>query len=252
MPVAATPAPMTTVPLRSSQSRTRVARPDLLRHDRIAVAAARAERERQQERGQEQRDRQDDVARQDDREERAEVHGPGRSTSSATHSVSSVRSRIRSPAAANARRTSGSRSTWMPDASRRPPLPGRPSPGRTAADSSTARSTSRPATRFARTRSNGPPSTGRLPRVTSIRTTRCARAFAAADSTAIGSVSTPRTDARRPSAPRRPRGCPDPRPDVEDRARHRPVPRPPSARGPRGRAGSWGAARSRRPCPGRG
>ena len=133
MPVAATPAPMTTVPLRSSQSRTRVARPDLL-----GMTGSPSRPRVRSVNGSRKAGRNSETARmmwlaQDDREERAEVHGPGRSTSSATHSVSSVRSTIRSPAAANARRTSGSRSTWMPDASRRPPLPGRPSPGRIAA-----------------------------------------------------------------------------------------------------------------------
>ena len=62
MPVAATPAPMTTVPLRSSQSRSASPGRSLLGM-RVPVAAARPERERQQEGGQEQRDRQDDVAR---------------------------------------------------------------------------------------------------------------------------------------------------------------------------------------------
>src|SRR5215210_395938 len=112
-----------------------------------------------------------------------------RRASSATQSPSVVRSNTSRPAAANASRTSPSRSTKIPDARSVPT-------GRSSSRSDCASSTSSDAMRLARTMSNGPSPVGTDPRraATSVATP-FRRAFASVASTARGSVSTARTRA---------------------------------------------------------
>ena len=163
MPVAATPMPMTMravglQPDERARDRARVGG-----HDRLAVRAARAHGEGQQEGRQEERDGQDDVGRQQQGEERrrdghwpldVECHPVGLLV--AAHDAQADR-----PEGRHAPPAHGRRRCRRPAGVHR--CPAVPSPGRSAAASSGARATRRLATRLARTRSKGPPSTGSEP-----------------------------------------------------------------------------------------
>ena len=249
-PVSATPAPMTIVPLRSSQSRTRVARPG----SRGTTGSPSRPRVRSVN-GRRNAGRNSEIASrtwlvEQDREQGGGVHGPGRSRSSATHSPSSVLSsdpqlggeeratHLGLAVDVDARRE-------QPTAAARAPL-ARPDRDRElrrevdeqAGDEVREHEVERSALdRQAATRGRD-------------RERRCARRSQPAASTAIGSVSTP--DDRRCAQQRRgDREDPGAGAHVEDRTLLRRGRRPPSARGPRGRAASSDAGRSRMPCPGR-
>src|SRR6185369_9761157 len=135
----------------------------------------------------------------------------GRTASMAIQSPSALRSVTTRSTAANALRTSASRSTKIPEARSTPP-------GRSSAWSGSARAIRTDAIRFARTTSCASSPLGRLPARATIRSASPFRAaFAIVASIAIGSVSTPRTDAA-PSRAAAIARIPEPQPTSRTRA----------------------------------
>ena len=211
MPVAATPAPMMTVPCASSQTSRRIESAGAASHDGLAVPPARAHREGQQEGGQEQRDREHDVRREQDGEEvRGKVTRPAAQPRGPPNRSPGPDRRCagRPPRRLVGPRAHGRRRCPTPGAGRRCPLSRRRDGAPRA--SSEARSTRRPATRLARTRSKGRRRSGRLPCAPSIAMP-LRRAFSMVASTAMGSVSMARMGAA-PSSPAVTARMPEPEP----------------------------------------
>ena len=193
----------------------------------------------------------DDVCRQQEREQaRRDAHAAGRSTSRATQSVSCSRPTMRRPAAAKAGgpRARGRRRCPTPAAGHRCRARRRRAEGPQRAPPR-ARREGWPRGwrgRGRRARSAiGQAAPGRLdgdPVASGVLTRRLDGDGVRVDGGhATGSQQGGRDgqDART-------------RPDVEHRRATDEPAHPPSARGPRGRAASWGAGQCRRPCPGRG
>ena len=197
--------------------------------------------------GSKRRNRQHDVHDDEDGRNSDRFNGQlSRVASSASQSPSSCRPMTRRPADSNADRTSDSRSWKTPPASSRPP-------GQTAAYSSVGKVDQHAGDQVGNdeVELRAARRSGRLPdaRLDHVRARPFSSAFLAVISTDSGSMSIASTVPPEQRPPRWP-GCPSRYPHRE-RARRPSGPRPTTPRFPPGTAASSGAARCRRPCPGR-